>query len=725
MHISLRLLAAGAVATAALAVQTRTWSQGSMADYEKATLKNLSLRSDGRLTLGPEVTEVLDPGTPVLWTIARDSKGTIYAAGGGQGGSSVRIHRVAPSGQTSVLAEVEGLEIHALAVDRQDRVYAATSPDGKVWRITAGSPELFYDPQAKYIWAMAFNPAGDLIVATGDQGEIHAVSPGKQGRVLYRVDDVHARSLAIDGKGTLYVGTEPSGLLVRVSATGEGFVLHQSTRREVTAVAIGGNGLVYAAAAGNKPPVSASAPAPPPAAPPAAPGQPAPAPRPAGPAPLPPPSLPPAAGVGGGSEIIEIATDGAPRRVWNSSQETVYVLAAGPGGLIWAGAGNKGAVYRIDSAVRYTQVATIASAQVTALVADGATLWAAAANVGKLVRLGPELAREGSVESEVLDAEAFSFWGRLGASEELAGGAIRYETRTGNLDRPRASWSAWQPLKDGRVVSPAARFLQWRAVFARNGAGSPALDGVDIAWLTKNLAPRVEEIEASPLNYRFPSPSTPIVPSSTITLPALGRKSRPTNSVSLDTSPSSSVTVTYAKGSAGLRWLASDPNGDTLVYTVEIRGATESAWKLLKDKIRERYLTFDSTAFPDGEYVARVTASDSPDNPPGQSLTDSLESARFLLDNTAPEILDLAAQPAGGRVVLRFRAADALSWIAKAEYSINGVEWLVAEPAVKLSDSRELSYDLLLERPAPGELTIAVRVTDEADNQAVRKVVVR
>jgi hypothetical protein len=46
------------------------------------------------------------------------------------------------------------------------------------------------------------------------------------------------------------------------------------------------------------------------------------------------------------------------------------------------------------------------------------------------------------------------------------------------------------------------------------------------------------------------------------------------------------------------------------------------------------------------------------------------------------------------------------------------------EPTTPLSGSREHHYGLLLEQ-APGERAIAVRVTDEYDNQAVAKVVVR
>jgi hypothetical protein len=68
-------------------------------------------------------------------------------------------------------------------------------------------------------------------------------------------------------------------------------------------------------------------------------------------------------------------------------------------------------------------------------------------------------------------------------------------------------------------------------------------------------------------------------------------------------------------------------------------------------------------------------------------------------------------------------AADALNNI-KAEYSLDGSEWKVAAPVTRLSDPKELDYELSLDA-APGEHTIAVRVEDEYGNQAVDKTVVR
>jgi hypothetical protein len=161
-----------------------------------------------------------------------------------------------------------------------------------------------------------------------------------------------------------------------------------------------------------------------------------------------------------------------------------------------------------------------------------------------------------------------------------------------------------------------------------------------------------------------------------------------------------------------------------MVYTVEIRGANEAEWKLLKDKVAEKYLSWDSTAFPDGEYRLRITASDAPSNPPSEALTSRMESDPFIIDNTPPKITGLTAARSGGKLEVRWHAADALNNISKAEYSLDGGEWTVAAPVTRLSDSPELDYVLTLDA-GPGEHTIAVRVQDEYDNLAAEKAVVK
>ncbi len=720
--------------------QTRTWSQSDAADFEKGNLKNLSLRSDGPISLAPQSRELFDTASPYLWTLARDSHGTLYAGGGG---ANAKLFAIPPGGKGKVVAELDALEIHAVAIDAKDRVYFATSPDGKVYRLSpAGKPEVFYDPKAKYIWALAFNPQGDLFVATGDHGEIHRVPPDGKGKLFYQTDETHVRSLAFDASGNLIAGTDPGGLVLRISPSGAAFVLYQLSKREVTAVAVAFDGAIYAAGVGNKQP-AAGAPTPPPSLPaPAAPAATAPpiaAPGTAAPAVARPNTTPPVSvssptGIPGGSEVYRLAPNGNPRRVWTGAQDVVYAIAFDAQGRALLATGNKGTLQRIESPTVSTSLLTVPVTQITALVAaaDG-RLYAAAGNVGKVYEIGPQCEREGTIESDVFDTAVFSEWGRLSFEGKLNGGGISLSARSGNLDQPRKDWSPWtQPVtspKGARVDSPGARFVQWKATLTASGDGqSPQLESVDLAYLPRNIEPHIDRIEITPPNYRFPAPSAPLVgPSApqSLNLPPLGRRSQPSTPPA---APSEPVTITpsmqYAKGSIGARWVAGDPNGDSLLYTVEIRGAAETRWKPLKDKLGEKYYSWDSTAFPDGDYRLRVTVSDAPSNPPGEELAARMESDTFTIDNTPPRITALAAVRSGSKLQVRWHAADALNNIVLAEYSLDGADWLTAPPVTRLSDSMELDYELSLDAP-PGEHTIAVRVYDEYDNQSTEKTVVK
>jgi sugar lactone lactonase YvrE len=707
------VLACVLVSGSLLAVETKTWQQAEMTDFEKGTLTGLSLSSEGRLTLAPAVKQVFDGSVSFLWAVARDSKGNIYAGGGGLGGTKAKLFAVDPQGKTKTLAELDGLAIQAIAIDASDRIYAATSPDGKVFRVdAAGKSDVFYDPKTKYIWALAFDKTGNLYVATGDQGEIHRVTPAGAGSVFFKTEETHARSLAFEANGNLIVGTDPDGLILRVTPAGQGFVLYQAAKREITAVATAADGTIYAAGVGNKQNPATPIPQPPPPPPAVPPGSNV---RPA--------TLPPTASTApavlGGSEIYRIQADGDPRRIWSESQDLVYALAFDNRSRLIAGTGNRGYLYRIDSDHSYTRLINLASTQVTGLCsAPDGTLYAITGNIGMLFSIGPATAASGAYESDVLDANAFSYWGRITTEPESARGVV-LETRSGNLNRPQQNWSPWEKLNVGRIASPAARFLQYRATLS----GTADLGEVDVAYQMKNVAPVIQEVEITPANYKFPAPAGAAAAAATLTLPALGRHAAAA-AAGPAPDPGTSPALTWAKGQIGARWLANDENGDSMLFKVEIRGVNETNWKLVHDKIREHYFSWDSTAFPDGKYVVRVTASDSPSNPPDQALSASRETDPFLIDNTPPEISGLTATPAGGKIELRFHAKDALSVLGQAEYSINGGDWVVVEPTTRLSDSSELDYRVQVDRGS-GEMTIAVRVPDEYENQAVAKTVVK
>jgi hypothetical protein len=520
-----------------------------------------------------------------------------------------------------------------------------------------------------------------------------------------------------------------------VSPSGEGFVLYQAPKREITAVAVALDGAIYAAGAGNKTGALPVTPAPTPVPSPSpvpggagnvtilTPNAPRNAPAPAAPLPA----------IAGGSEVYRINPDGSPRKAWSNTQDIVYAITFDRDGKPILGTGNRGKIYRLDSDSMSTQLVDASPTQVTGF-GKGAhgEIYAVTGNIGKVYRIGPGLETRGSFESEVLDAGSFANWGRV---SYRGLGSVSVATRAGNLNHPESNWSSWAALQPdpnasavcdscggGRTVSPPARFLQYKIDLAPSSSTAAEVSYVELAYLPKNVTPVVEEIEVAPPNYRFPAASLSITPSNNITLPPLGQPKR--NSSLLSSDVGISQTLNYAKGYQGARWLANDEDGDSLVFKVEIRGVKESGWKLLKDGVKEKYLSWDTAAFPDGEYELRVTASDSPSNPRDQALEATLVSDPFLIDNTPPQILNLKGAIAGNKVEVNWKARDARSNIDKAEYSVNGGDWLLVEPVTKLSDSLEEDYRLTIDR-TPGEQVIAVRVTDEFDNQAVDKIVVK
>lgn len=711
------------------AVDTHVWEQSDQAEFARGTVKHLSIRSDGHVTLAPEFKELDSTGVPYLWAVAQDSKGTLYYAGGAPTGATAKIFELPRNGTPKVLAEVTGLEVHALAVDSEDRVYAAVLPDSKIYRIDqSGKPQLFYDPKCKYVWSMAFNRSGDLFVATGDSGLIYRVTPDGKGSKFFDTEETHARSMIIDRSGNLIVGTEPGGLVLRITPQGESFVLYQTSKREVTAVAEH-DGIIYAAGAGSKT-TAPSVTGPPPLLPSNPPAVSAIGTPHSG---TNPPLLPPAVGslsasVSGGSDFYRIEQDGFAERIWSSPSDLVYAIAFDPRGKPLLGTGNKGIIYRVDSDQLSTQLLNAPPTQVTAfLQGRNGIVYAATGNVGNIYSIGPGTEMKGTLESDVLDANDFAYWGKAHLTSTLHGGEILLETRSGNLNNPENSWSSWSKVDvtplGGKIQSPPARFLQYRLTLdCSSGPGAPELSAVDIAYLPKNIAPKIGAIEIAPFNYRQAPTSSSlersVMPSgapATLTLPALGP--RKSNAAGPSLESAGNATLQYSKGYLTVRWSGGDPNGDPLIYKVEMRGKNDSLWRTLKDKLQDRYYAFDTATFPDGEYVIRVTASDAPGNTPAQALTSSLESDPFTIDNTPPEIINVSITRDGPHRVIRFTAKDALSWIDKAEYSVDGGEWTQMDPINLVTDSQVLSYAVAVDA---GHM-VAIRVFDEDDNIVVKQ----
>ena len=235
--------------------------------------------------------------------------------------------------------------------------------------------------------------------------------------------------------------------------------------------------------------------------------------------------------------------------------------------------------------------------------------------------------------SDVLDAGAFARFGRV----EVYPGSAGYEiwTRSGNVEQPVRGWSDWLPLKDGSVVSPPGRFLQWKAELHKDGA----LGSVGVNYLPVNSAPVVDDLVVVPGARLNPQVSTPQNQTVNIAFSSPSDGSTAT----FDTGSSAPLQANRDRSGVTVRWAAHDDDGDDLIYSLYLRGDGETVWRLLKDKITDKAYSFDATSIPDGGYRIKVVASDAPSHTPDDALTSEKVSERFEMDTAPPVITNLKA----------------------------------------------------------------------------------
>ena len=117
----------------AWAEHTRFWRQSDYSDFQKGTPDGVALRSDGKLTPAPRFVPYADPNLAYLYMLRIDSKGRLYGAGG----SDAKVVRFDSAGKPTTVFESPELAAQAIAFDAQDNLYVGTSPDGKVYKVTA------------------------------------------------------------------------------------------------------------------------------------------------------------------------------------------------------------------------------------------------------------------------------------------------------------------------------------------------------------------------------------------------------------------------------------------------------------------------------------------------------------------------------------------------------------------------------------------------------------
>jgi len=464
--VSFLLLAAAHAA----AVGTRRFVLDDTSELKGGDLKGVALDSDGHVRAGFSLGAV--PATQVtsVWSALPMPDGSLLL-GTGNEGKLLKLQ----GGNVTVLAETKALVVTSLAQAFGGAVVAGTLPDGKVMKWEKGKlSDLATLKGAEHVWSVAYDAKAKAVyAATGPEGKLFRISQTGDAQVYFDAPEQHLMSVAVAPDGTVYTGASDKAKLYKVTAPGRASVLFDFGRTEVRAIAVNQKGEVFAIANDIK--SSSSAPS-------RSRGGDAPA-------------QPSATGgkTKGKGTLYSFSVDGKPDQLLDDGDEHYTSLALGDDGRPYVGTGVEGRVYTVDAGHTSVLVADAEERQIGALVMAGKERYVVSSDPAVVHAVKGSGGPDAVWTSKVLDAGIRARFGQLSWD---ATGTLELSTRTGNTKEPDDTWSAWSsPVTAPTLVtSPVGRYLQVRARFAKDP--NAVLNQVEIAFLTDNLRAVLTNVDA-------------------------------------------------------------------------------------------------------------------------------------------------------------------------------------------------------------------------------------
>ena len=594
--------------------------------------------------------------------------------------------------------------IFAMSKDISGRLLAGISGrQCKLMRLEDNKFKTIFEPEpndAKYIFAIAVSPEGDIYLGTGPEGKLyHLDSFGKKGEVVYDCVDKNILSLAVGKDGYVYAGTDGRGLVYKINPKSKtATVLYDTEQPEVTGLLFGEDGVLYAAATSakiaeaegkfakrqpmaGKPEASADK-----AESKSTEGglklkiantsqkQGEPSPK-AGPGPKPAKSQQV-------SYVYKVTKEGFVTDVF--SEQAVFFCMAKQAEQLLIGTGNTAELFGVDPAIEedQTMYSDEQASQITAVVAVDGSIYIGTANPAKLIKIADKYAAEGTYESDLIDAGQPAMWGKLQIEADIPKGcSVKISSRSGNVqDINDPTFSEWTNASEitepVQLKCPTGRFCQYKLLLqTKQETKSPLIREVAVAETVPNLAPRVEVIQAA---------------------------------------------KDEAEGKEGIfkiSYKASDDNEDKLIYKIDFRKTGRTGWIEIKDKVEADNFEWDSRTVEDGRYEIRVTANDERSNTSETALTGSRISEPIVIDNTGPSLAGSDITEKKGVVTLKLKVSDELSAVDMVEYTIDSnTDWIGTLPDDLVYDTLNESFTIVTKKLEAGEHVIALKLTDAAGN---------
>ncbi len=706
------------------------WRQDTMSEFAAGTLKNVAVTSLGDLRLSPSLQKVADTSESYIWAMLPDGKGNLYL-GTGDGGV---IYKMDAAGKATPFFQTKELEVTSLALDDAGNLYAGTAPHGLVFRIAPnGKGDKLFTAQEKYVTALIYNQSqGRLFVATGGgTGRVYSLEEPRfqvirvsnlspeshssrrrnadgtySSQPLFTSPEANILSLATDKDGNIYAGGSPDGIIYKITPDGKSRVLYDTPEPNISALATDSQGNVYA-------------------------------------------------GTSTTGTVYRIAPEGTAKRLLGRSSPGIQSLKTDASDAVYAVSGST--IYKINADDSVQSYVAQSDEQFLSLALDtaGKAIYAGTGTVGSVYKIGAAggSGLQGAFQSTVHDTGGRSRWGTIAWSADTpAGASVTLQTRSGDVERPDDSWSAWSAsytnARGQTVTSPPARYLQYQALLSGDAVGTaPKLRDVSVYYLPRNHAPVVgivkpaggDAVSKSALlqwTGSDPDKDTLVYDAAYSadggkTWTPITKRAAPASAKTGGPTKPQSAAARVTEAQANLDKQANVPPAIRAKIMAQMKeaAAAEAASAGADAKapggavgLKDTSFSWNTTEVPDGTYQVRVTASDKPSNPT-DALTAKAVSSPFLVANAAPTLtVGTPVINADKTVMLHGTVMTGLAFAKAVQGKVDGGDPVAASADDGLFDSSLEAFTLTLPAPASGKHTVEVQALDQAGNSATKTV---
>jgi hypothetical protein len=705
-------------------------------DVTSRNLKGLATRSDGRILPGPIFTDLSGPKLgEILWVIKPAGEHRFIVGTGPDG--KVQEVTVNPTDLSYTVREIADVpETQAISVHPLPggRLLVGTSPTAAIYLVDAKGENLARVPlPADSVFDFIAQPDGTVLAATGNPGKIYRIDlqqlehagliggtagdekflAAKGVTIFGEIRDRNVRRLARLADGRVIAGSSPKGNIYSFPAAGGApMILQENRDAEVVDLLPNDDGGFYAAVVttpGDSSRLTRSEsksdskekeePKPP---------------------------------FSGRSMISRFPADGFPETVASRNNIALYRLARHENWLVMT-AGELGDAFGYDPVARRSLTfAGSSSAQLN----DIAPL-----DHGRFVLLrnnAPGLAVISFTEPSVRELETK----RIDLSQPSHLGGLRFarlrgveptglkiQVKANHGSDELEGWSSWTDMefRDGsfHAESLRGRYVKFRLQVDGKPAPDFEIDKATLFHLPQNRRPSLND-------FRIVSPNVGIIaaseqPRSVST--TLSQLLSPTSRDSKDDpdrrrSALLNSQIVPQLGQQLIYWSVNDSEGDNLAYTFSIRSENSTDWTELSANASENYVQFDTTHFPDGVYLTKLTVNELAPRAEKDRLSYTFETDSLTIDHTPPKIIGTHVNRANGMLTLSIEGRDALSLLEGAEFLLNnGQRVTITSPADGVLDSQHETFVAEIpESLATGATSVEILLYDDAGNSSSARV---